>query len=272
MTGRSGPAFLPQIRACAPVRPYWSRRHGSMAATAARRHPVSMQRRNRPDGSRTGLPGRADYGAHLARLIDLIHRLRPEPVRRVGAFPRRPGGAFRAASPRSGAEADYPAGSGGIRRRRAGIPACCPPSRPPRDPQCHRPVQRCLRRDVRVLRPEDFRADGAIGLGLDGGHEGWPDLQLDRADVTAWGQRARHPAPTAAEAALPLELPHPGRRLRSLSGDPEAQTRLKNQRIYSASRASMPRRRAGAGCDRRLRAFSRQGRNPLNPARDLESA
>ena len=63
-------------------------------------------------------------------------------------------------------------------------------------------------------------ASGRSGSGCAAALPHWLDLQLDRADVTAWINAQGIPLTARERAALPLELLHPRRRARGLPGDP----------------------------------------------------
>ena len=162
------------------------------------------------------------YGARLAELVALLQRLAPG--RPVDLMAHSLGARVALAALPHLAEAPGRVILLGAAEFDARALEFLAASRAPRPPQIYNVTARA--NDPYDLPFETFAprrgwGERAVGLGLRAPRSlCWLDLQLDRAEVTAWIIALGVPLTAAERAALPLELLHSRRGPRGLPGDP----------------------------------------------------
>ena len=169
----------------------------------------------------------AAYGARLAELVALLQRLAPgRPVdllaHSLGA--RVALAALPALAERAGA--GDPARRRRVRRPGAGLRRAPPRAGPPQIYNVTARANDLYDLAFETFAPRRARGERALGLGLGAPLPYWLDLQLDRAEVTAWVNGLGIPLTAVERAALPLGLLHPRRGARGLRGDPAPPARL----------------------------------------------
>ena len=145
-------------------------------------------------------------------------------------------------------------------------------SRAPRPPQIYNVTARAndlYDAAFETFAPRRGWGERAVGLGLRAQLPCWLDLQLDRAEVTAWINASGIPLTAVERAALPLELLHPRRGARGLSGDPAPAAGLGHRQ---PARRALPRGAGAALEPARAAPPPRAPRAPLAIGGDLTRA